>query len=77
MSIPRFIISTITLFLLSVILAPASAQYFSFGKNRVVYEDFEWRYIQSQHFDVYYYGEKNYELAEFSAKSIEAAYKQL
>ncbi len=56
---------------------PASAQYYSFGKNRVQYEDFEWRYIQSKHFDVYYYGEKNYKLAEFSAKSIEAAYKQI
>jgi Tol biopolymer transport system component len=77
MSITKYIVSTITLFLLSAILAPASAQYFSFGKNRVVYEDFEWRYIQSQHFDIYYYGAKNYELAEFSAKSIESAYKQL
>lgn len=54
-----------------------NAQYFSFGKNRVQYEDFEWRYIQSKHFDVYYYGAKNYELAEFAAQSIESAYKQL
>ncbi|MBD3616032.1 MAG: PD40 domain-containing protein [Gracilimonas sp.] len=57
--------------------ASVMAQYYPFGKNRVQYEDFEWRYIQSTHFDVYYYGEKNYELAEFSAKSIESAYKQL
>lgn len=63
--------------LIVVSATPAMAQYYSFGKNRVVYEDFEWRYIQSKHFDVYYYGEKNYELAEFAAKSIEAAYKQL
>ncbi len=54
-----------------------NAQYFSFGKNRVQYEDFEWRYIQSKHFDVYYYGAKNYELAEFAAQSVESAYKQL
>lgn len=54
-----------------------NAQYFSFGKNRVQYQDFEWRYIQSKHFDIYYYGEKNYELAEFAAQSLESAYKQL
>ncbi len=35
------------------------SQYFSYGKNRVQYEDFQWRYLQSKHFDVYYYGEKN------------------
>ncbi|MFP8488026.1 peptidase MA family metallohydrolase [Gracilimonas sp. Q87] len=65
----------------SMILAADSmsvfAQYYPFGKNRVQYEKFEWRYIQSTHFDVYYYGEKNYELAEFAAKSIESGYKQL
>lgn len=66
------------LFILSFISSPAvQAQYFPFGKNRVQYEDFKWRFIQSQHFDVYYYGSKNYELAEFAAKSIESSYKQL
>lgn len=54
-----------------------NAQYFSFGKNRVQYDKFEWRFIQSTHFDIYYYGEKNYELAEFAAVSVESAYKQL
>ncbi|MDR9417441.1 peptidase MA family metallohydrolase [Gracilimonas sp.] len=67
-------------FLLIVLIAGSEAvqaQYYTFGKNRVQYEDFEWRFIQSKHFDVYYYGEKNYELAEFATKSIESAYKQL
>lgn len=72
--------------LLIVLLAPlvaavfpttSDAQFFAFGKNRVQYEMFEWRYIQSDHFDVYYYDAKNYYLAEFSAFSLEAAYKQL
>lgn len=53
------------------------AQNMSFGKNRVQYQDFDWRFIQSKHFDVYYYGEKNYELAEFAAQSVESAYRQL
>lgn len=61
----------------ALVLPEASAQYYSFGKNRVQYEDFEWRFIQSKHFDVYYYGDKNYMLAEFAAKSVESAYRQL
>lgn len=61
----------------SGVINQADAQYFSFGKNRVQYDKFEWRYIQSDHFDIYYYDAKNYYLAEFSAFSLEAAYKQL
>lgn len=69
----------VSAFLLTLFIASSSinAQYFSFGKNRVQYQNFEWRFIQSKHFDIYYYGEKNYELAEFSAQSLESAYKQL
>lgn len=69
----------VAIFFLSLCVGAPSlnAQYFSFGKNRVQYEDFEWRFIQSKHFDVYYYGQKNYELAEFAAQSLESAYKQL
>lgn len=55
----------------------AHAQYFGFGKNRVQYSQFEWRFIQSEHFDVYYYESENYYLAEFTAKGLEAAYAQL
>ncbi|MEX2602612.1 MAG: hypothetical protein WD361_00335 [Gracilimonas sp.] len=68
---------TLTIVLLASASVEVAAQYYPFGKNRVQYEDFEWRYIQSKHFDVYYYGEKNYALAEFAAKGIESAYKQL
>jgi Tol biopolymer transport system component len=55
----------------------ASAQAFNFGKNRVQYDTFDWRIIQSEHFDVYYYDSRNYLLAEFTAHSLEAAYVQL
>ena len=72
-----FSILFIGLMILAADSMSAFAQYYPFGKNRVQYEKFEWRYVQSTHFDVYYYGEKNYELAEFAAKSIESAYKQL
>ena len=53
------------------------AQYFAFGKNRVQYTQFDWRFIQSDHFDVYYYDAQNYYLAEFTAFTLEAAYAQL
>ena len=50
---------------------------FSFGKNRVQYNEFDWRFIQSDHFDIYYYDSENYYLAEFSAYALEGAYEQL
>lgn len=53
------------------------AQYFSFGKNRVQYNQFDWRYIQSEHFDIYYYKSLNYDLADFTALVLESSLKQL
>lgn len=49
------------------------AQETFFGKNKVVYRDFDWRYIQSDHFDIYYYDEQ-YDLAKFSVEVLEDAY---
>lgn len=43
-----------------------------FGKNKVEYKDFDWKYIQSPHFDVYFY-QGGRELAEFCADHAEAA----
>ncbi|HEX7069913.1 MAG TPA: peptidase S9, partial [Rhodothermales bacterium] len=54
----------------------ASGQYFRYGKNKVQYDAHEWSYVQSKHFDVYYY-EGGYHLADFTAKSAEAAYEQI
>lgn len=68
----------IPVFLLLLFTAEAvHAQAFNFGKNRVQYETFDWRIIQSDHFDIYYYDSRNYLLAEFTAHSLEAAYQQL
>ncbi len=44
----------------------------SFGKNKVEYKDFKWNFIQSPHFDVYFY-QGGRELAEFVADHAEAA----
>lgn len=54
----------------------ALGQYFSFGKNKVQYEKKEWHYIQSTHFDVYYYEGGRY-LADFTARAAEDAYEQI
>jgi len=43
------------------------AQSTPFGKNKVQYREFNWRYIQSAHFDVYYY-DGGKELADFTAE---------
>ena len=52
------------------------AQYFRFGKNKVQYGAQEWSYLQSRHFDIYYY-EGGYDLANFTAKAAEEAYEQV
>ncbi len=61
-----------------VALAPsARAQYFAFGKNKVQYERLDWRYLQSTHFDVYYYEPGGEALAAFAAEAAEDAYAQI
>lgn len=45
-----------------------------FGKNKVRYRDFDWKYIQTPNFDIYFY-EEQVELAEFAAQELERAYE--
>ena len=53
------------LILVSFIHIEVNAQ--SFGQNKVQYKDFEWSYIQTSHFDIYYYdGEQD--VSEFVAE---------
>ncbi|MBN4076561.1 PD40 domain-containing protein, partial [Gemmatimonas aurantiaca] len=52
------------------------AQETAFGKNKVVYRDFTWQFIQSHHFDVYYYDDQ-YNLAKFAAENLEEAYQKI
>jgi len=51
-----------------------NAQYF--GKNKVQYTNFDWQYIQSKHFDVYFY-EGGRTIAEFVADIAESSYVSL
>ncbi len=57
--------------LLLIILTASINSYSQFGKNKVQYRTFDWKYIQSKNFDVYYYDSKY--LAEVTALYAEAA----
>ncbi|MBK6909790.1 MAG: PD40 domain-containing protein [bacterium] len=57
-----------------VLLSAAAAIAQGFGKNKVQYVDFDWRYIQSEHFDVYY-ADGQERIAEFTAETAERALK--
>ncbi|MDX1529961.1 MAG: peptidase MA family metallohydrolase [Rhodothermales bacterium] len=56
---------------------PAEAQYFRFGKNKVQYEALDWEYVQTTHFDVYFYEPDGRYLADFTARAAEEAYVQI
>ncbi len=47
-----------------------------FGKNKVQYKDFQWEYIQTNHFDIYF-SQSGYELAEFAGDAAEDAYESI
>ena len=59
-----------------VLLAACSVSAQYFGKNKIQYSQFDWSYIKTDHFDIYFY-EDGRELATFVAEESEAAYAQL
>jgi WD40 repeat protein len=64
-------------FLLLILLASAGySQDVYFGKNKVRYKDFDWKYIQTRHFDIYFY-EQAYETAKFAANVMESSYVEI
>jgi len=68
------ILVLISLLSISIIHTSAFAQYF--GKNKVQDKNFEWQYLQSEHFDIYFNkGGKN--VATFTAQVAEDSYQQL
>jgi Tol biopolymer transport system component len=67
----------IALALIATLPAELKAQYFQFGKNKVQYASKDWYYVQSQHFDVYYYEPGGKYLASFAAEAAEDAYTQI
>ncbi len=55
-----------------ILVPPLSAQFY-FGKNKVQYNDFDWRIMETEHFNIYFYL-REAELAEIAAKSAENSY---
>lgn len=57
-------------------VSPVSAQYYYFGRNKVHYEDFDWRILQTEHFDIYF-DSKMLPMAETGARIAEEAFSVL
>jgi hypothetical protein len=57
-----------------------SAQFFTFGRNKVQYTDFDWHVMKTEHFDIYYYPEmedlarSGAFIAEESCRALEQKY---
>ncbi len=66
----------VSVLLLAVAASAANAQETYFGKNKVRYKDFEWNYIQTRHFDLYFY-EDAYATSQFAATVLESAYVEI
>lgn len=49
---------------------------FQFGQNKVQYNYYNWKYIRSEHFDLYF-TDQNYKLAEYAIASAESAYVKI
>ncbi|MEE8340918.1 MAG: biopolymer transporter Tol, partial [Candidatus Neomarinimicrobiota bacterium] len=60
--------------ILAVVMQTVFGQ--SFGQNKVQYENFDWKFIKSPHFNIYFYTE-DIDLAEFTAEIAETAYEQI
>ena len=67
-------------FLLSISLIlfneTSYSQFFYFGRNKVQYEEFDWKILKTEHFDIYYYGRMEY-VAQIGAKYAEDAFNEL
>lgn len=66
----------ILLLLLFGYLSTSTAQETTFGKNKVQYKEFDWYYIQSNHFDIYFDKGDDY-IANFTADAAESAYTMI
>jgi Tol biopolymer transport system component len=62
--------------LMTLVAGSAFAQNVYFGQNKVQYRDFDWYYIQTANFDIYFYkGEDT--LAVFAAQALDEAYQEI
>ncbi len=63
----------VTLVLLAALVSFAAAHETYFGNNKVQYREFECQYVQTNHFDIYFY-DNQYSLAKFASQELEHAY---
>ncbi len=63
----------ILIFVLLLMSGSLFGQSTYFGKNKVQYDQFDWKYIQTRYFDIYFY-DVHYETAKFSASVLESSY---
>jgi hypothetical protein len=52
------------------------SQFYYFGRNKVQYENFDWKVLETEHFDIYYYDEM-LDIAEIGATYAEEIYEEL
>ncbi len=74
----KFYISFISIFVLSLsvtlVLGQEALQ--QFGKNRIQYKSFKWRYYSTENFDVYFYDGGN-EIAQIATKYLEKEFDRI
>lgn len=54
----------------------AQRAYETFGRNRVQYKSFDWKYLSSENFDVYFYGERK-KLAQEALQYMESEFDRI
>lgn len=64
------------IFIFLILAFSLHAQSGYFGKNKVQYHEFKWHFLQSEHFDVYFYPGA-YKIAVFVADEAESSYVSL
>lgn len=69
----KFVLTFLSIFL--IISQPSYSQFVDFGRNKVMYTDFDWQILQTEHFQIYYYKEAK-ELAEIGASFAEESYRE-
>lgn len=73
----RFVlVLLIAVIVLGLVIPGHSLRAQSFGQNKVQYENFNWSFIRTDNFEVYYYGDAK-ELAIFTAETSERALAQI
>ncbi len=70
----KIVALSVLLVVCAATLLPAQER--AFGKNKVTYKKFDWKFIQTRHFDIYYY-EDAYSTAKFAADVMEDAYVEI